>query len=304
MRRASILMLPALAIALLGATPFPETIDFPADIAGEGVAVGTASTFYAGSLATGAVFRGDLREGTVESWIDDPAVAPAAGLGVDEARSLLFVAGGGSGQAAAYDTASGEAVAVYTLTSEPSFINDVIVTREAAWFTNSSAAELYRVPIGPGGELGAPTTLPLSGPAAELADGFNLNGIEATADGKTLIVVNTVTGKLFTVDPSTGSSAEIDLGGDTVASGDGILLAGHTLYVLQNGTFPGIPNQVAVVALSGDLGEGEVVRTITHPAFETATTLARFGDRLVAVNAQFAGAPVDPETEVVVFPRR
>ena len=56
--------------------------------------------------------------------------------------------------------------------------------------------------------------------------GFNLNGIEATLDGRTLIVVNSAKGLLYTVDARTGASAEIDLGGATVPTGDGILLVG------------------------------------------------------------------------------
>ena len=44
-----------------------------------------------------------------------------------------------------------------------------------------------------------------------------------------------------------------------------------------------------------------MVDTITSDQFETATTLARAGDLLVAVNAQFAGAPIDPESEVVLI---
>lgn len=50
----------------------------------------------------------------------------------------------------------------------------------------------------------------LSGPAAAIDPTFpNLNGIEATADGSTLIVNHTVLGALFTVDPATGASASI-----------------------------------------------------------------------------------------------
>ena len=80
-----------------------------------------------------------------------------------------------------------------------------------------------------------PETIPLSGPAAEFVPGFNLNGIEATLDGRTLIVVNSAKGLLYTVDARTGASAEIDLGDDTVQTGDGILLVGPLLFVLQNG---------------------------------------------------------------------
>lgn len=222
---------------------------------------------------------------------------------MDVGNGLLFVAGGPTGQGAVYDTATGAAVEVFTFTAGPSFINDVIVTREAAYFTNSAAAELYRVPIGRGGALGSAETIMLSGPAAELPGAFNLNGIEATANGRTLIAVNSTSGALFTIDPESGESATIDLGTNAVPTGDGILLQGKTLYVLQNGAAPGVDNQVAVVELAPDLASGEIVAVITDDAFETATTLARHGGRLAAVNAQFLEGPVEP-FEVVIFRAR
>jgi hypothetical protein len=152
--------------------------------------------------------------------------------------------------------------------------------------------------------VGEPETVPLSGPAAEFEPGFNLNGIEATRDGNTLIVVNSVKGELYTVDARTGASELIDLGGGSVPTGDGILLVGRTLYVLQNGTVEGVPNQIAVIRLSRDLSSGRIVRTLTSRLFETATTLDNRGKLLVAVNAQFAGAPIDEEAEVVLLRNR
>lgn len=188
-----------------------------------------------------------------------------------------------------------------TLTTANSFINDVTVTRDAAYFTNSLSPEIYRVRVSKHGIVGEPETIALHGPAGQFVTGFNNNGIEATRDGGKLIVVNSAKGELYTVDPTTGDSALIDLGGASVPTGDGLLLTGKTLFVLQNGTQPGVPNQIVVIRLRRHLTVGRVVDTITSPLFETATTLARRGDILVAVNAQFAGAPIDPEPEVVLL---
>ena len=107
---------------------------------------------------------------------------------------------------------------------------------------------IYRVPVSKDGVVGDPETIELSGPAADFVAGFNINGIEATNNGDTLIVVNSATGMLFTVDAETGASAPIDLGGATVMTGDGILLDGGRLLVLQNGGGT-VPSQVAVVQL-------------------------------------------------------
>ncbi len=278
----------------------PETIDLPEGFAGEGVATGHRGAFYAGSRLDGRIARGDLRAGTSEVFVDEPLVAAATGLKADMRHGLLWVSGAATGQAAVYDLETGDGIVALTLATTPSFINDVVVTREAAYFTNSLSPVVYRVPVSKRGEIGQPETIALSGPASEFVPGFNINGIEATSDGRTLIVVNSTKGTLYTVDARTGTSAEIDLGGATVPTGDGILLVGRTLLVLQNGGQTGV-NQIAVVRLRHRLTEGEIVDTITSPLFETATTLARSGGTLVAVNAQFAPPPIDPESEVVLL---
>lgn len=113
-------------------------------------------------------------------------------------------------------------------------------------------------------------------------------------------MINSSTGELYTVDPETGESALIDVGEATFPTGDGILLHGSTLYVLQNGNAPGPINQIDVIKLRRHRTEGKIVDIITNSFFETATTLARKGDLLVAVNSQFGGAAIDPESEVVL----
>ena len=59
---------------------------------------------------------------------------------------------------------------------------------------------------------------------------FNLNGIVATPNGKTLIAVQSVAKKLFAIDPETGVAKTIDIGGYDLTNGDGLLLQGvHAL---------------------------------------------------------------------------
>ena len=120
---------------------------------------------------------------------------------------------------------------------------------------------------------------------------MHANGIAATPNGKTLIIVNSVDGVLYTVDPSTGAATQIDLGGDSVPNGDGILLQGKTLYVVQN-----VMNQIAAVDLSPDLTSGTITDTLTSPSFRVPTTIAKFGDALYAVNARF-DTPPTPNTD-------
>ncbi len=108
----------------------------------------------------------------------------------------------------------------------------------------------------------------------------NLNGIDVTPDGKTLIAVRSDTGELFRIDPETGDANEIDLGTESVPNGDGILLSGKILYVVQNRH-----NEVAVIDLATDLSSGEVVTRLTDPDFDVPTTIDELGSRLYAVNA-------------------
>src|SRR5215207_464342 len=250
------LLLVILSAAMIGAAPaqaFPDVIPLPNGFQPEGIASGTGTTFYVGSISTGAVYRGDLRTGEGEILVPAQAGRSAIGLKYDERTGLLFVAGGPTGFAYIYDGETGAKVDDIQLASAPSFINDVVVTRDAAYFTNSFQPAIYRVALANNGELPASPTaveIPLTGDYQFTQGAFNANGIAATPNGDTLIIVNSVDGALYNVDPETGDATLIDLGGDSVPNGDGILLQGKTLYVVQNQL-----NQIAVVELNSDLAE-------------------------------------------------
>ncbi|MFP5311022.1 MAG: hypothetical protein ACLGH7_01195 [Actinomycetes bacterium] len=257
----------------------------------EGIAAGRGTTFYAGELTTGDIFRGDIRGRTATRFIDAPAGRAAVGMKADPCNGLLFVAGGGTGKAFVYSIDTRQPVADVDLA--PGFINDVTLTDEGAWFTNSTAAELYFLPVGEDGGLGAVKTLKLSGPAADLKQGFNLNGIASARHGNVLVVAHSSDGALYTVDRETGASAALE--GVNVPFVDGILVRGDTLWAVQNQL-----NQIVRVDLSGDLSSGVVEGTIKSDAFNVPTTVALFGNTLAAVNAQF-NQPPGP-FEVVLVP--
>jgi sugar lactone lactonase YvrE len=187
--------------------------------------------------------------------------------------------------------------------TEDTFVNDVIVTHDAAWFTDSFNAVLYRVPLDRKGRIGAPQAVTLSGDF-ELVTGpnaFNGNGIVAARDG-TLIVgqsADPVDGQgsaLYLVDPDPGATEvaaeRIELDGD-VANADGLVLHGRTLYVVEN-----VLNRIAKVRLSQDMASGRVITRITDDDFATPTTATLALGALYAVNAHFAdiGAGADPAT--------
>lgn len=299
------LLILALCSTLIGATvqaPFQEVIALPNGFQPEGIAAGTGTTFYVGSIPTGAIYRGDVQTGTGEILVPAQDGRNAIGLKYDPRTGLLFVAGGPTGMAFVYNGETGENVTEIQLTTDPSFINDVVITNDAVYFTNSFAAEIYKIPLGEDGQVPSDPeviTLPLSGDYQFIPGGFNANGIDALPNGKALIIVNSTTGSLYLVDSNTGEATLIDLNGGSVPAGDGILLRGKTLYVVQNQL-----NQVAVIRLSSDYTSGEIVDLITSPLFRVPTTIAAFGNTLYVVNARF-GTPPTPDTDydVVRVPR-
>ena len=303
-RRAFTALMSLLLVAMVAPFVMPaaaapaEVIVLPGATSAEGIANGGGSTFYAGDLFTGDVFRGDVQRGTAELFIDAPAGRMAVGMAADLEHDLLFVAGGFTGQAYVYDTVTRAAVATYQFgAANASLINDVTLTKDGAWFTDSFQPRLYFVPVSDAGLLGSFFTLQLTGPAAEISGMFNLNGIQATSHGKTLIVAHSTNGELYTVDPLSGASAAI--AGVSVPNVDGLVLLGRQLWAVQNS------NQVTRVELSPHLTSGVIDEVITSDLFQTPATAARFGSRLAVVNAKFdTGFPPTATTwEVVLIDR-
>ncbi|HSI98367.1 MAG TPA: hypothetical protein VK926_08390 [Gaiellaceae bacterium] len=279
------------ASASAAGTAFPKRIALPNGFQPEGIST-AGEQFFVGSIPTGAIYRGSLRTGNGAVLV--PGAAGRAAIGVEANHGRLFVAGGPTGKAFVYDARTGASLAELTLaTGGNTFVNDVAVTKRAAWFTDSFRPVLYRVPLGPNGRPGAQSsvrTLQLQGDF-QLQPGFNANGIDATANGALLVIVQSNTGTLFTVNPRTGVARTIGLGGASVPNGDGILLEGRTLFVVQNQL-----NRVARIVLRPGLRTGRVAKTITDAQLDVPTTVDSHGSRLYAVNARFGTAPT-PSTE-------
>jgi sugar lactone lactonase YvrE len=281
-----------------GRERFPATIALPDGFRPEGISTGRGTSFYVGSLADGAIYRGDVRTGEGRILVPGKEGRVAVGTEVDS-RNRLWVAGGATGAARVYDARSGALLKSYKL-AEPNtaFINDVVVTRDAAYFTDSVAGEanqrLLVVPFGPGGALPSKAqTLKLSGDI-EYTTGFNANGIEASPDGRTLLVVQSNTGLLFAVNPRSGVATTVDLDGASLTNGDGLLRRGTTLYVVRNQL-----NRIAEIRLDRSYRSGTLIREITNQGFDVPTTVAAFGSTLYAVNARFS-TPPGPDTEYTV----
>jgi sugar lactone lactonase YvrE len=282
------------ATSVTSARAFPDLIALPAGFGPEGIASGNGTTFYVGSLAAGTlgeILAGDLRTGDVATLVPPDGVM-ATGMKHDPRSNLLFVARASSGMGTVFDARSGNLVASYQFRTAPTFVNDVVITRDAAYFTDTQAPFLYHVALGP---AGAPS---FEATSIALPVTFRTNGIAATANGELLFVVNGPTSELYSIDTAMHTPALVDLGGETLPNADGLLLHGRTLYVVQN-----FRNRIAVVNLSPDYSSGEIVGFITEPftsnaATKVPTTVTRFGDALYAVTAGFA--PPSPDFVVRV----
>jgi sugar lactone lactonase YvrE len=255
----------------------------------EGIASTGGKKLFVGSIPTGAIWRGNAKTGT-----GSVLVAPHEGrsaIGIKVSRGLIFVAGGATGDAYLYDKRTGADVARYDLAPEgaTTFVNDVVVTRRAAYFTDSRLKQLYVLPLGRRGTPPAQAevrTLPLTGDIVYMV-GNNANGIVSA--GRWLIIVQSNTGKLFRVNRATGATDEIELGGAEVTNGDGLLRRGRKLYVVQNRL-----NRIAVVRLARGKRSGRVIAYLTDPDFDVPTTITFAAGRLFAVNARF-GTPPGPD---------
>ena len=85
-----------------------------------------------------------------------------------------------------------------------------------------------------------------------------------------------------------------------LTNGDGLLLSGRTLFVVQNRL-----NRVAVVRLNSAGTSGEVSpEFLTDPRFDVPTTVAAFGNRLYLPNARFTTPPTpDTPYNAVAIPK-
>ncbi len=200
----------------------------------------------------------------------------------------MWVAGGETGEAWVYRR-SGRLIRTYDF-DPGGFVNDVVVTKRGAYFTDSFEPYLYRVPIvdgQPGGRASVQAR-PLTGDIAYEA-GFNANGIDVDRGRSRFVMVQLNTGELFAVRPS-GRTREIDLGGRKVALGDGVVLHGDIVYVVQN-----FLNKVAKVRLSDDFRSGRVVSRTSDADFDVPTSVDLFRGGLYVVNARFTTTPT-PDT--------
>lgn len=290
-----------LGVSLLGVTPatladsgkssnFPARIDLPNGWRPEGITAGRGTDLYVGSLANGAIWKTDARTGAGAILTPGATGMVSVGLDYDTRNDRLWVAGGGTQEVRAVDASTGAILQRYPVLQAPaatSFLNDVAVTRQAIYITDTRNPWINVIPTARNG------TLPAANAARRLmltGQVFNAGNGIVYSDGW-LIVVSA--GNLYRVDPQTGDSRLINITGSAstppLLNGDGLELHDDELYVVQNRL-----NQIAKIELADDLLSGEVDALITSPGnLDVPTTVALQAGRLWAVNARF-GVALDP----------
>jgi len=298
--------------SIAGNKPFPKIVPTSDGSSPEGFAIGKGSTAYNGS-PDGSIYKVDLRSGKGEvlveglenpDWENDCLVL---GMRVDPRTNYLFAAGCIQGNAFVYDADTGALVMEYQLNVSGEFgiVNDLTITKDAVYFTDSFRPVLYRLPLSKNGGLplnpGAVTEIPLPDEFLNL-DPFCCagNGIVSTPNGKTLIIGHSNLARLYRMDTATGDVVQIDV--DTPLAGflDGIAMQGHTLYIMTPYDFPGPPvsvDGIQVVDLDRGNRSGTLVDIITDPDLDGVASGAIFGNSLYVNNARYVLFPWQPDDQ-------
>jgi hypothetical protein len=247
----------------------------------EGVATrGGGKVFFVGATGDGTIYRGTVGNPTVTEFI--PGAAGKSAVGMKIRGGKLYVAGGMTGMIYVYSLRTKELLATFD-TGSGGFLNDLVVTGRGVFVTDSFRPTLWRVT---NAQLragsGTPQAIPV-GPEIAYASGFNLNGIVARAHK--LIVVQSNTGKLFSIEVKKGGTARKihEIVSDPVVGGDGMLLDRGRLIVVR-----GSPAALLFLKLNHHASSAKLVATQTDPTLRGPSTVARARHLYLVVNADFA----------------
>jgi len=276
---------PAFAQSGVAVLPLPDAAAYP-----EGVAVDpTTGAIYTNSANTGVVFRVDADTGAAVRVADPlilgdspPAKPVSVALGLKaDGQGRLWVAGARTGSMHVVDIATGERLARFTTPEGPWLINDVALTQDAAYFTDTLRPVLWRVARDAIADAALEPWLSFEGTALQYGEEPNLNGIVATPDGRYLIVVLMKTGRLFRIDIHTREIAAIDTGASALDGGDGLALIDQRLFLVRQWS-----GEVVALDLSADMSTAVEAKRIKPTELAWPATVAVRGDRLIVANSQ------------------
>ena len=248
----------------------------------EGIATwGGGKVFFVGATGDGTIYRGTVGNPTVTEFI--PGAAGKSAVGMKVRGDKLYVAGGMTGKLYVYSLRTKALLATFD-TGSGGFLNDLVVTGKGVFVTDSFRPTLWRVTnaqVRAGS--GTPQAIPVVPEIAYTPGAFNLNGI--VARGHKLIVVQSNTGNLFSIEVKKGGTArEIhQIASDPVVGGDGMLLDRGRLIVVR-----GSPAALLFLKLKHHASSAKLVATQTDPTLRGPSTVARARHLYLVVNADFA----------------
>ncbi|MFF5535990.1 SMP-30/gluconolactonase/LRE family protein [Streptomyces cinerochromogenes] len=260
---------------------------------------------YVGSYTSGAVYRAAAGHRTAQVFL--PAGADgrttANGLKVDRAGRLWVI--DSTTGVDVYDLRDRSLLARFEVPDDnPRFLNDLVVTADGtAYITDSVRPLIYRVTAAElararGGRAAFTARYDLSaGLPSRPSAAYALNGIAADPGGRLLFVVDMPGGGLYRVAVADGSVRQVALHGGDLTHGDGLELEHGTLWAAHNAT-----HTVTRWRLSPDGARARLTGSLTDPALQTPTTLARDRRGLLVVRSQFdKGGPMGPGTPRTPF---
>jgi sugar lactone lactonase YvrE len=281
----------------------------------EGVAFDKRSgRFFVSRTGTGAIFAGTLGSRTLTPFIAGGATsANPVATGLKVRRGLLYVAGASTGQVRVYSLANPTAAPIVFDTGD-GFINDLDLDEHGNVFaTDSTKSTIFRITAAQvAARGGTPQAFDLSGSIASDPAAFNLNGIVVRHDGRELIAVQSNNGKLWRItfgDRNRGDRGrdrarkaqagtatprvrEIAVrGGEgAVTGGDGLLVDRGRLLVVRGTTKAAANGAIDAFKLRRGDTQARFESETTDPSLTGPSTIARARNRLLVVNANFAGA--------------
>lgn len=281
--------------------PLPVEMRFP-----EGIGLDRDGAIYTAGSIDGTVVRTDPRSGRSTVLSAAGALLPPAtdtlprmlGIKVDDERRL-WIAGGRTGRVFVLGSRDGKRLKEMTVSGEGSQLNDLVVTPGGVFVTDTRRPILWRVSPSRRGIGELTPWLALDGTVIPYGTGRNLNGIAASADGKSLIVVHMDKGLLFRIDVATKTINPIEVPGEDLTNGDGLYLDGSMLYLVRQAEA-----EIVTLQLAPDLASGRVVSRFRDPAILWPATAVKVGDELLVVSSQFnkraTGDPVTPFTVAAI----
>lgn len=280
----------------------PAALDYP-----EGIEIDSDGNIYISSAVDGTVMRISSEDGTGEVLSASNALLEAdfnvfprfLGAKLDDSNRL-WIAGGRTGEVFVLNAASGQLIKRMSVNNEGSLLNDASITSDAVYITDTRQPILWRIALD-GDEIGDPERwIDFTGSSLEHdQEGRNLNGIVADPSGQYLLGIQMDKGLLYRISVADKSVTPVDVGGETLANGDGLVLDEQTLYLVRQAD-----TEIVTLDLAEDWTSAKVVSRFTHPALTWPATAALYGDELYVVDSQFnrraSNDPVRPFSLVVI----